>query len=279
MAERLCSFVGGAIFLALTLTLLPASNVTYAQGATTTSAPLSEGTVRSVQQALNQQGIVTPVDGVLGDATRAAIRQYQSQHHLPVTGDPDTATLAKLGVAVSQNAIPTGPATQAPAMGPAGMQAMPQGMMMPMAPQNRARMAQDEDAQGATPTPGGTTPMQAGMVMCPMMDAMMRMAPTGMPMEPRTGMMGPMGPAMAEQTLSSALLYGMPRHVRAPLSIQRVESMLEGVLSWHGNERLRVGELRPTDLGEILADIETKDGSLVQRLAIDRRTGGIRQVD
>jgi len=30
---------------------------------------------------------------------------------------------------------------------------------------------------------------------------------------------------------------------------------------------------------EILADIVTQEGSLVQRLAIDRRTGALRQVD
>src|SRR3546814_11571865 len=38
-------------------------------------------------------------DGVLDEETRAAIRKYQSQHHLPVTGEPDQATLDKLGVA------------------------------------------------------------------------------------------------------------------------------------------------------------------------------------
>lgn len=61
-------------------------------------AALSEATIRAVQEELNKQGIALKVDGVLNDETRAAIRKYQTQHHLPVTGEPDRATLDKLGV-------------------------------------------------------------------------------------------------------------------------------------------------------------------------------------
>jgi peptidoglycan hydrolase-like protein with peptidoglycan-binding domain len=75
-------------------------NVVHAQmpSAPATSAVLPRPTVLSLQEALNRQGAVIKVDGVLGNETRAAIRQFQSQHHLPVTGEPDRATLDKLGV-------------------------------------------------------------------------------------------------------------------------------------------------------------------------------------
>jgi peptidoglycan hydrolase-like protein with peptidoglycan-binding domain len=61
-------------------------------------ATLTEATIKALQAALNKQGIVLKVDGVLNNETRAAIRKYQSQHQFPVTGEPDSATLEKLGV-------------------------------------------------------------------------------------------------------------------------------------------------------------------------------------
>jgi len=75
---------------------------------------LTEATIKSLQEALNKQGIVVKVDGVLNDETRAAIRKYQSQHHLPVTGEPDKATLDKLGVVVGQGTGPAPVEAQAP---------------------------------------------------------------------------------------------------------------------------------------------------------------------
>jgi hypothetical protein len=62
-----------------------------------------------LQEALTKQGIAVKVDGALSDETRAAIRQYQTQHHLPVTGEPDKATLDKLGVVSAQAAAPQQP--------------------------------------------------------------------------------------------------------------------------------------------------------------------------
>jgi len=53
------------------------------------SIALSEPTIKALQEALNKQGIAVTADGVLGDETRAAIRKYQSKHHLPVTGEAD----------------------------------------------------------------------------------------------------------------------------------------------------------------------------------------------
>lgn len=67
-----------------------------------TQAPLSAATIKSLQEALNKQGIPIKADGVLGKDTRAALRRYQTEHHLPVTGEPDKATLDKLGIAAAQ---------------------------------------------------------------------------------------------------------------------------------------------------------------------------------
>ncbi len=94
-----------------------------AQAPAGASTPLGGATVKALQEALNKQGIAVKTDGVLDEETRAAIRTYQSQHHLPVTGEPDKATLDKLGVVARQgSAAPAAPAA-------AGQATMGQGMM------------------------------------------------------------------------------------------------------------------------------------------------------
>ena len=90
----------------LTVMVLGAAPVTIAHAQMpppTASAALSRSAISALQEALNKQGVAVKVDGVLGDATRTAIRQFQSQHHLPVTGEPDKPTLDKLGVAAAQS--------------------------------------------------------------------------------------------------------------------------------------------------------------------------------
>ena len=93
-------------------------------------APLSAATIKSLQETLNKQGIPTKVDGVLGNETRAALRRYQTEHHLPVTGEPDKATLDKLGVAsgASGAAAPGAMGSGKGTMGP-GMMGGGKGMM------------------------------------------------------------------------------------------------------------------------------------------------------
>lgn len=129
-----------ALFLAVTSPIVPALAQAPAAPATT-----SEATIKLLQESLSKQGIPVAATGVLNDDTRAAIRKYQSQHHLPVTGEPDQATLDKLGIRVSsaspaQTTAPAGASTtqaqpstpptsmQPGQMGP-GMQ-MGGGMMM-----------------------------------------------------------------------------------------------------------------------------------------------------
>ena len=146
-----------------------------------TSVVLSESTVKALQEALTKQGIAVKADGVLNDETRAAVRKYQSQHHLPVTGEPDRATLAKLGVAGGQTAAPTQGAAIAqvtPTTPPAGsppaqaqaptLPSMPGGMMMncPM----MQGMAQGQMMQGQM-----MQMMQGMMQMMQMMQTQMQM--------------------------------------------------------------------------------------------------------
>jgi peptidoglycan hydrolase-like protein with peptidoglycan-binding domain len=140
MKSHLKCLRSGAVMLAVTAVLWGVSpTAAFAQTSPPASAAvvLSEATVKALQDALNRQGIAVKADGVLNDETRAAIRKYQSLHHLPVTGEPDKATLDKLGVAASQD-------TAAAA------------------------------AESTPPTPG-QGPMQGGMMMnCPMMQGQMQ---------------------------------------------------------------------------------------------------------
>ncbi len=71
---------------------------------------LSLETHREIQTALNTLGypVGTP-DGIPGPKTQAAIRDYQAQHKLPVTGEPSLALLSHLRD--SSNANSTGSST------------------------------------------------------------------------------------------------------------------------------------------------------------------------
>lgn len=218
------------VAVAVTALLLTSAQPNVAAFAQTpaTSAALSEATIKSLQEALNKQGISTNSDGVLNDQTRASIRKYQSQHHLPVTGEPDKATLDKLGVAARQSAVPGGQADQAQVGTAPGAQMMAGGMMrggmmqggmmncpmmqgQPMAPSGTMRGGMQMQP-GQTPQ-GGVTDremMQSMMQMMQMMHGMMQMmhaqmqrqqAPTGQvtPMEPGAMPRGQMQPMHREQ--------------------------------------------------------------------------------
>ena len=53
--------------------------------------------VRGMQERLN--GLNDPCgdeDGDIGDLTLEALRKFQKEHNLPITGQPDDATLARL---------------------------------------------------------------------------------------------------------------------------------------------------------------------------------------
>lgn len=63
------------------------------------------------------------------------------------------------------------------------------------------------------------------------------------------------------------------------LSTEDVRHFLEHHLEWHGNKRLKLGEVKQTDDDTILAEITTLDGSLVERLEVDRHTGRMHSVE
>jgi len=53
--------------------------------------------VRSVQEMLKREGLdVGPIDGILGPRTAAALREFQQQHGIARSGEPDEATLKEL---------------------------------------------------------------------------------------------------------------------------------------------------------------------------------------
>jgi hypothetical protein len=68
----------------------------------------------------------------------------------------------------------------------------------------------------------------------------------------------------------------MPRS--EPLSTADVQQMVESWLTWNGNPNLKMGEVGEKGDDLIEAEIVTKDGSLVQRLQVDRSTGAMRPV-
>jgi len=76
------------------------------------------------------------------------------------------------------------------------------------------------------------------------------------------GMMGGYGPGY----------YG--RQGNLNMSVDDVKTYLERMIAIQGNPRLKVGEVKEKDADTITADIVTKDkDALVQRFAVDRRTG------
>jgi hypothetical protein len=60
------------------------------------------------------------------------------------------------------------------------------------------------------------------------------------------------------------------------LSTDNVKSNIEHWLAWQGNPRLQVGDVKEKDADTIVADIVTKDNSLVQRFVINRHNGYFR---
>ncbi len=67
--------------------------------ATLSVGPSRLDPIRQAQQRLQAAGFDPgPIDGRLGARTKAALRQYQGANGLPVTGKPDDATQAALGL-------------------------------------------------------------------------------------------------------------------------------------------------------------------------------------
>lgn len=69
---------------------------------TQASAPAPDASIiRQAQKNLNKEGYSLSVDGVLGPQTEAAIRSFQSDNDLDISGHLDAKTLSELDVANS----------------------------------------------------------------------------------------------------------------------------------------------------------------------------------
>ncbi len=133
----------------------------------------------------------------------------------------------------------------------------------------------------------GTQGMTAPGKMAPGMSSQGMMGP-GM-MGPGTVGQGMMGPGMMEPGTGGQGMMG-PGFGKGPgldsqvvpskdLTADNVRRFLEHRLEMHANKRLKVGEVKQADDDKIVADITTVDGSLVQRLEVDRHTGQMRHVE
>ncbi len=152
-------------------------------------------------------------------------------------------------------ALGTGMPGAGPSGGMPGMSGM-MGMMTPeMMEMMRGMVAMRGDAAGLS-----------GMTMCPMMPEMMGMA-SGAGPQTEGGGMGP------------GALYGMPEAGQEGMTPESVRAWLEQRLAWHGNPRLKIGEITATGDATITAEIVTVDGSLVQKLAFNRYPGLVRQME
>lgn len=61
--------------------------------------------------------------------------------------------------------------------------------------------------------------------------------------------------------------------VNVNLSTDAVKNYFERMIADQGNPRLKVGDVKEKDADTIVADIVTKDNSLVQRFAVNRHNG------
>ena len=170
---------------------------------------------------------------------------------------------------------------------PAGM--MGQGMMGP------GMMEPGEGERESMPEGMMPRGMMGPDMMHGMMESMMRGTAEGVArglvegmaavhgMEPEIGPSEGVGPRgmrqpgmMRGRGMGPALLYGPPAE---GITVERARAMLEGVLAWHGNPRLKLGTVEEQNGSTIVAEILTVDDSLVQKLAIDRATGAFRRGD
>lgn len=98
----------------------------------------------------------------------------------------------------------------------------------------------------------------------PGMMGMMGQGGMGPGMMGQCGMMGGMGMGLGP----CAMMTGQP----LDLTAEEAKTLLQAMLIRHGNDRLQAGAVEDQD-GKLIAVIETVDGSLVRKVAIDPKTG------
>lgn len=203
----------------------PIYSVAYAQGAPAVapaSATLSESTIKALQDALNKQGIAVKTDGTMDDETRGAIRRYQLQHHLPVTGEADKATLDKLGVSSQSSTAQNAATTVGQGSAPAGSQ-VPSSQMPMQSGQGSGGMMSgpmmQEMMQGMMKTMQGIMGMMQGQMQQP---GQMQ------PGQAQSGRMqrGPMQGAQGGSTTNCPMMPGSDQ-ASGPAMMQMMQGMMQ----------------------------------------------------
>ena len=94
-----------------------------------------------------------------------------------------------------------------------------------------------------------------------------------------SGHMSGHGSGMGMGMMSGCPGLGGPATAALELSADDVRGRLEGMLTWHGNDRLKLGEVSEIDDDTVRAEIVTVDGSLVERLEVNRHTGQMQRLN
>jgi peptidoglycan hydrolase-like protein with peptidoglycan-binding domain len=66
---------------------------------------MSSNQIRQLQQELRSEGYQVAVDGIWGPETQQALRDYQMDENLEVSGEPDQRTMASLGLDIDAAAM------------------------------------------------------------------------------------------------------------------------------------------------------------------------------
>lgn len=90
------------------------------------------------------------------------------------------------------------------------------------------------------------------------------------------GHMPIMGPGMGFGMMGPGMAHGFMQPLSRDLSAEDVQHMLGHRLAMTGNPNIKLGTVSEKDDDTIVAEIVTQEGSLVQRLEVDRHTGWTR---
>ena len=100
-------------------------------------------------------------------------------------------------------------------------------------------------------------------------------------MGPGMGMMGPGAGQPGKMDPGSGMMTpgrGDPGALDRDLTVEDVKDILAHRLAHQGNERLQVGKVEAKGDDAVVAEIETVDGSLVERLEVDVHTGRMQRI-
>jgi len=77
----------------------PKASIATSRAPETVKSSVSQSTVKAAQESLRDKGYQPgPIDGIVGPKTRSAVREYQKAESLPVNGQLNSETVARLGI-------------------------------------------------------------------------------------------------------------------------------------------------------------------------------------